>query len=304
MKSKILIARNYGQADVLEITETELPPLGAGMARIQVKAAGINPIDARRMTGEFKHAEMPQAFGTEYAGVIIDIDGQQTQWKVGDEVLGSGGGFTHASVIDVPVSFLVAKPKNLDWATAGTLAGVAQTAMTILDEMGPVQSLLIHGASGGVGSITIQLAKEKGIDVVATASAKNQDYLKQLGATPIVYGEGLIERLKEVHPAPFDASIDLVGNDDATQASLATVKANGFMGSTAGKKLTSSKIQAVWVKKKPSNLKYVVDRVADGRFSWVVSREYPFSEAAKAYDDILNGHTRGKSVLVFDEKPQ
>ena len=148
------------------------------------------------------------------------------------------------------------------------------------------------------------MAKEKGIDVVATASAKNQDYLKQLGATPIVYGEGLIERLKEVHPAPFDASIDLVGNDDATQASLTTVKANGFMGSTAGKKLTSAKIQAVWVKKKPSNLKYVVDRVADGRFSWVVSREYPFSEAAKAYDDILNGHTRGKSVLVFDEKSQ
>ena len=76
------------------------------------------------------------------------------------------------------------------------------------------------------------------------------------------------------------------------------------MGSTAGRKLSSSKIQAVWVKKKPSYLKYVVERVADGRFSWVVSREYPFSEAAKAYDDILNGHTRGKSVLVFDEKSQ
>ena len=302
MKSTILIARDYGQADVLEFVDSQLPPLAAGMARIQVKAAGINPIDARRMTGEFKHAQMPQAFGTEYAGVIVDINGEHSAWKVGDEVLGSGTGFTHASVIDVPIHFLVAKPQNLDWATAGTLAGVAQTAMTILDEMGPVKSLLIHGASGGVGSITVQLAKEKGIDVVATASEKNQEYLKELGATPVVYGDGLIERLKAVHPQPFDASIDLAGNEEATQASLATVKSGGFMGSTAGRKLSSSKIQAVWVKKKPSNLKYVVDRVADGRFSWVVSRQYPFHQAAQAYDDILNGHTRGKSVLIFDEQ--
>lgn len=299
MQSKILIARDYGQANVLEFINNPLPPLERGMARIQVKAAGINPIDARRMTGEFKHAQLPQAFGTEYAGVIVDIDPANGLWSIGDEVLGSGGGFTHATVIDVPITFLVQKPKNIDWATAGTLAGVAQTAMTILDEMGPVKSLLVHGASGGVGSITVQLAKEKGIDVVATASEKNQDYLRELGATPVVYGEGLIERLKQVHPEAFDASIDLVGNEDATQASLATVKTGGFMGSTAGKKLSSAKIQAVWVKKKPANLKYVVDRVADGRFSWVVSREYPFDQAPQAYDDILNGHTRGKSVLMF-----
>ena len=300
MQSRILIAREYGQADVLEITDNTLPPLAEGMARIQVKAAGINPIDARRMTGEFRHSQLPQAFGTEYAGTILEIDSKNSQWKIGDEVLGSGGGFTHASIIDVPVSFLVKKPKEINWAVAGTLAGVAQTAMTILDEIGPVKSLLVHGASGGVGSITVQLAKEKGIEVIATASEKNQEYLESLGAKPVVYGEGLIERLKEIHPEPFDASIDLVGNEEATQASLATVKANGFMGSTAGKKLSSSKIKAVWVKKNPTNLKYVVDRVADGRFTWTVSREYPFDQAVQAYDDILNGHTRGKSVLIFD----
>ncbi|SPL71823.1 NADP-dependent oxidoreductase [Acinetobacter stercoris] len=300
MKSTILIAQKYGQADVLEFITNELPPLSAGMARIHVKAAGINPIDARRMTGEFKHSPMPQAFGTEYAGVIAEIDPNNGIWSVGDEVLGSGGAFTHATVIDVPITNLVKKPANLSWAVAGTLAGVGQTAMTIIDEMGPAKSLLVHGGSGGVGSITIQLAKEKGIDVVATASASNQDYIRDLGATPVVYGDGLIERLKEIHPEPFDASIDLVGNEDATQASLATVKSNGFMGSTAGKRLSSSKIQAVWVKKKPSNLKYVVERVADGRFSWVVSREYPFAQAQDAYRDILVGHTKGKSVLIFD----
>ncbi len=299
MKSTILVAREYGQADVLEFVETELPSLSAGMARIQVKASGINPIDARRMTGEFKHSAMPQTFGTEFSGVIVGIAGNSS-WAIGDEVLGSGGAFTHATVIDVPVENLVVKPKNLSWEVAGTLAGVAQTAMTILDEIGPVKSLLVHGGSGGVGSITIQLAKERGIDVVATASASNQDYIRDLGATPVIYGEGLIERLKEIHPEPFDASIDMAGNEGATQASLATVKADGFMGSIAGRRLSSPKINPVWTKRNPAKLKHVTDGVAEGRFSWVVSREYPFAEAQTAYRDILEGHTKGKSVLIFD----
>lgn len=300
MKSSILIARQYGEADVLEFINQELPPLAKGMARIRLKAAGINPIDARRMTGEFKHSPMPQAFGTEFAGIITEIDAANTQWKIGDEVLGSGGAYTHASVIDVPITNLVKKPQHMSWSVAGTLAGVAQTAMTILDEIGPVKTLLVHGGSGGVGSITIQLAVEKGIKVVATASAKNQEYVQSLGALPVLYGDGLTERLQQIHPEPFDASIDLVGNEAATQASLATVKKNGFMGSTSGKRLSSSKIQAVWVKKKPSNLRYVVERVADERFSWVVSREYPFNQAQQAYSDILVGHTKGKSVLTFE----
>ena len=104
MKSTILAAHQYGQPEVLEFAQYELPPLAAGMARIQVKASGINPIDARRMTGEFKHAALPQTFGTEYAGIIAEVDGSQNEWTVGDEVLGSGGAFTHATVIDVPLS--------------------------------------------------------------------------------------------------------------------------------------------------------------------------------------------------------
>ena len=300
MKSTILLAHAYGPSDVLELETHELPPLDKGLARIHVKAAGINPIDARRMTGEFKHAALPQTFGTEYAGVIVEVDGSQSKWSVGDEVLGSGGAFTHATVIDVPLENLIKKPKNIDWSVSGTLAGVAQTAMTILDEMGPAKSLLVHGGSGGVGSIVIQLAKEKGIDVVATASASNQDYIKQLGATPVVYGEGLIEKLKQVHPAQFDASIDMIGNEDATQASLATVKDGGFMGTIAGRKVSSPRIKPTWVKRNVANLQHVVDGVADGRFSWAVSREYPFEQAQQAYSDILDGHTKGKSVLVFN----
>ncbi|QIO06641.1 NADP-dependent oxidoreductase [Acinetobacter shaoyimingii] len=299
MKTTVLIAHEYGQPEVLNLESHSLPTLASGMARIQVKAAGINPIDARRMTGEFKHAQLPQTFGTEFAGVIVELADANTTWKIGDEVLGSGGSFTHATVIDVPLENLIRKPQNIEWNIAGSLAGAAQTAMTILDEMGPAQSLLVHGGSGGVGSILIQLAIEKGMNVVATASEKNQQHLQALGATPVVYGEGLIQRLHSIHPEKFDASIDMSGNEDATQASLATVKSGGFMGSIAGRKLSSSQIRPVWVKRNINNLQHVVDGVADGRFDWSVSREYPFENAQEAYTDVLTGHTKGKSVLVF-----
>ncbi len=300
MKSTILIAQTYGPAQVLEFYTQELPPLATGMARIQVKYAGINPIDARRMTGEFRHGAMPQTFGTEFAGTIVDIH-PGTVWAIGDEVLGSGGAFTHATVIDVPVGNLVARPQNIDWAIAGTIAGVAQTAMTILDEIGEVKSLLIHGASGGVGSITIQLAKERGINVVATASEKNQDYLKSLGAVAVPYGPGLVDRLKAVHPQPFDASVDMSGTEEATQASLLTVKPSGIISSIAGKPVSSSRVKAIWVKRNPSNLKYVVDGIASGKFSWEVDQVFSFKDAAKAYSYILEGHTKGKNALAFDE---
>lgn len=300
MKTTILFAQSYGQADVLNFHTQNLPPLASGMARITVKAAGINPIDARRMTGEFKHAALPQTFGTEFAGIIEEI-APNSQWKVGDEVLGSGGAFTHATVIDVPINNLVAKPKSMTWEVAGTIAGAAQTAMTILDEIGKVKSLLIHGASGGVGSITVQLAKERGIDVVATASERNQDYLRSLGAIPVVYGEGLIDRLKNAYPHQFDASIDMSGTEEAAKASVECVKPNGFIGSIAGKKLSEPRVQAVWVKRNPANLKYVVEGLAQGTFSWEVDKDniYPFEKASEAYANILKGHTRGKSVLTF-----
>ena len=300
MNTTVLLAHAYGPSDVLQLEQHTLPPLSSGMARIHVKASGINPIDARRMTGEFKHANLPQTFGTEYAGVIAEVDPSQNKWSVGDEVLGSGGSFTHATVIDVPVENLIKKPQNIEWKVAGTLAGVAQTAMTILDEMGPASSLLVHGGSGGVGSVLIQLAVNKGMTVVATASSSNQDYIQKLGAIPVIYGEGLIERLNQVHPEKFDASIDMIGNEDATQASLATVKADGFMGSIAGRKLSSARIKPVWVKRNVANLQHVVDGVADGQYTWAVSREYPFEQAQQAYSDILDGHTKGKSVLIFE----
>ena len=115
----------------------------------------------------------------------------------------------------------------------------------------------------------------------------------------MVYGPGLIDRLNEAHPAPFDASVDMAGDAEATNASLTTVKADGTIGSITGKKPTSPRVQAMWVKRNPKNLQKVVDGIAAGRLSWVVSRSFDFADAPAAYAAILDGHTRGKSALTF-----
>ena len=299
METTILVGKDYGTAEnVLHYLTQSLSALAPGFARIRVKAAGINPIDARRMTGEFRHGSIPQTFGTEFAGEILELNGS-TSFQVNDEVLGSGTSFTHATIIDVPIGNLVAKPKNMSWEIAGSVAGVSQTAMTIMDEIGPVKSLLIHGASGGVGSITVQLARARSIEVVATASSKNQDYLKCLGAIPVEYGSGLIGRIQAAYPEKLDASVDMVGNEEATQASLATVKAGGQMRTIAGRPLSTPKIQALWVKRNVKNLQHVVSGIAEGKYRWEIDTVFPFNEAQSAYSQILGGHNRGKLVLMF-----
>jgi NADPH2:quinone reductase len=299
MRTTALSAVRYGQPDVLEFATFDLPDLASGRARIQVKAAGINPVDARRLTGELRFGEPPLFFGTEYAGAIIALNGDVGSWAVGDEVLGAGGDFTHATVIDVPVANLVRRPALLPWEVAGSLAGAAQTALTILEAIGPVSSLLIHGGAGGIGSITIQLAQAQGIAVVATGSGASQGYLRALGATPAVYGPGLVERLEQARPGLFDASVDMAGSEEATEASLARVKPDGFIGTIAAMRPTSPRVEPISRRRDPALVERVATGIAAGELRWEVSAAYAFQDARSAYEAILGRHVRGKSVLTF-----
>jgi NADPH:quinone reductase-like Zn-dependent oxidoreductase len=299
METTALTARRYGQPDVLEYVTFDMPDLARDTARVEVKAAGINPVDARRMTGELRFGELPLFFGTEYAGTIVALNGDDRGWTVGDDVLGSGGDFTHATIIDVPITNLVRRPSSLPWEIAGSLAGAAQTALTILEELGPVSSLLVHGGAGGVGTITIQLARQQGITVVATGSQDSQRHLGALGATPVVYGPGLIERLEQARPGIFDASIDMAGTAEATDASLARVKADGLIGSIAAMRPSSERVRPIMRRRDPALIERVVAGIVAGDLKWVVSADYPFEDARSAYQAILARHVRGKSVLTF-----
>jgi enoyl reductase len=299
METTALTARRYGQPDVLEYVTFAMPELARDTARIAVRAAGINPVDARRMTGELQFGDLPLFFGTEYAGTIVALNGDEGGWTAGDEVLGSGGDFTHATIIDVPIANLVRRPSSLPWETVGSLAGAAQTALTILEELGPVSSLLIHGGAGGVGTITIQLARQQGITVVATGSQDSQRHLAALGATPVVYGPGLIERLEQARPGIFDASIDMAGTAEATEASLARVKADGLIGSIAAMSPSSERVRPIMRRRDPALVERVVAGVVARDLKWLVSADYLFEDARSAYQAILARHVRGKSVLTF-----
>lgn len=299
MHSRVLIADRYGQPDVLEFVEEDLPSLAPDHARIEVRAAGINPLDVRRMTGEIRFGPLPLRFGTEFAGHIVELSSTDGPWAVGDAVLGSGGAFTHATIIDVPVGNLIKRPPSVDWAVAGSLAGASQTAMNVLHELGEIGSLLVHGGAGGVGSVLVQLAREKGIDVVATDSGANHDYLRALGAIPVAYGAGVVERIQSAHPELFDAAIILAGTEAATHASLATVKPDGDIASTTGIPAPSERVRATGHKPSLADLQYVVDRVAAGQIKWEVSQTYPFADAREGFAAVLEGHTRGKRVLIF-----
>ncbi|HLS75860.1 MAG TPA: NADP-dependent oxidoreductase [Nocardia sp.] len=296
----VLIARHVGGPDVLEFFTEHTPAPGPGEVLVQVRAAGINPIDARRMTGEFGD-RVPMTFGTEFAGVVRAVGRGVDDRRHGDAVLGSGGAFTHATHIVVPAGNLIAKPGSLSWEVAGSLAGAAQTAVGLLRHLGlPAgASLLVHGGAGGVGSITVQLAVRRGLTVVATASPANQDYLRELGATPVGYGPGLTARVTAVHPAPFDAAIDMAGTTEAVDTSLAVVGPEGPIVSIAGRPVDAPRVQPFRMRPDLDALREVVDGVADGALRWEVTRTYPFLNAVTAYTDIRTGHTRGKTVLTF-----
>jgi NAD(P)-dependent dehydrogenase (short-subunit alcohol dehydrogenase family)/Zn-dependent alcohol dehydrogenase len=303
MQTKALTASLYGQPDVLQFTTFDLPSPDIGTAVIEVKTAGVNPVDARRMTGELRYGSLPLFFGTEFAGTIVALGGSAGDWQIGDEVLGSGGDFTHATFIQVPIANLVRKPANVTWEAAGSLPGVAQTAATILEELGAISSLLIHGGAGGVGTLTIQLARQAGIDVVVTCSETNQDYIRSLGATPVVYGTGLLQQLTQQH-ALFDASVDMAGSDEAFQVSLARVKAHGVIASIVAAPDTPARVTQIWRRRDPQLVQRVVSAVSTGQLTWHVSRAYPFHQARAAYEAILARHVRGKSVLTFYEETE
>ncbi|HEX8487471.1 MAG TPA: NADP-dependent oxidoreductase, partial [Propionibacteriaceae bacterium] len=188
----------YGGTEVLEIAEAPEPHPGPGQVRIVVHAASINPIDwkirAGYMQGEGP-APFPLILGNDAAGVVDEIGEGVSGVNLGDAVLGLG---SQTNAEFAVLNAFVPKPRSLDWAEAAAIAvGAETTARAIgLVNLNAGDTLLIDGAAGGVGSVAVQLAVARGYTVIGTASERNHDFLTQLGATPVVYGDGLVDRIR------------------------------------------------------------------------------------------------------------
>ncbi|AXH34984.1 NADP-dependent oxidoreductase [Humibacter sp. BT305] len=234
--SLAVVARSFGSPEVLEVVEVDPPVAGPGQVVIEVRAAGVNPADAKLVAGTFGDdpSMLPIRPGSEVAGVVtavgpdaIDgvLPGGDGPVSVGDEVIAyrvSGG---YASAVAVRASSVFAKPPALDWAAASGLLLAGATAWHLVEAtgVGPDDAVIVFGASGGVGAMAVQLAALRGARVLGVASAANADYVASLGATPVARGAGLESRLH----AALSAS---AGAADAAAAGGAADAAGGAAG--------------------------------------------------------------------------
>lgn len=298
----------YGTSEVLHIVDVRAPVAGPGQVRIAVRAAGVNPADWKIMRGdmrEFMSLDFPAGLGIDVAGVVDQVGAGVTEFAVGDEVLGSlgaesAGSFAQFALAD-PAS-LVAKPADVPWEVAGSLAAAGGTAWKVLEQLNVVagETLLIHAAAGGVGVFAVQMAVARGVRVIGTASEVNHDMLRSLGAVPVTYGAGLAERVRAIAPDGVDAvldasgrgelpvSIDLAGGPNRVLTIAAFDAADhGVHVHTGGPGQDS-----------PRALRDILALIGEGRLRVPIWRTYPLTEAAAAIHASQAGHLGGKIVIV------
>ncbi|MFE9455881.1 NADP-dependent oxidoreductase [Streptomyces californicus] len=288
----------FGGPDVLDLIDAEEPHAGPGRIRVSVRAAGVNPVDWRLREGQVLGAhpvELPAGVGLDAAGVVDEVGEGVTDVSVGDRVFGEG---TDTYAEFAVLSAWAPMPDGLSFAEAAGYPSVVETALRIIDEVGvrPGQTLLVSGASGGVGSAVLQIARERGVTVIGTAGAANQDYLRELGALATTYGDGWVERVRRL--GPVDAALDLAGSgvipdlvaltgDPTKVVTIADLGAPEFGVRFSG---VAGSV--------PDALAEAASLIARGRLHIPVEKSYTLTEAATAHADSRAGHTRGRRVIV------
>jgi NADPH:quinone reductase-like Zn-dependent oxidoreductase len=294
----------YGGPDVLHVAEIEEPHAGPGQIRVAVRAAGINPIDFKVRSGMFAQTPAPDAATTtarDASGVVDEVGEGVTGVAVGDEVFGEavGGAAAEYAVL----GHWAGKPAGMSFEEAAVLAVAVETAQRALRIIGvaPGATVLVNGAAGGVGTAAVQFALADGAGVViGTASENNHDYLRSLGVTPTTYGDGLVQRVRELAPQGVDLALDTAGRgvlpalieitgDPAKVVTIASYDAADFgVRLTAGGGETRS-----W-----DALEQAAALFEQGKFSLPVERAFPFDQAPDAHRLSEAGHVRGKLVLI------
>jgi NADPH:quinone reductase-like Zn-dependent oxidoreductase len=287
-----------------------LPHPGPEQVLIDVRAAGTNPIDYKQYSGQMGNdpSALPMPVGMEVSGVVSalvpGVAGFTGPLDVGDEVVVAGirGGYSEQVIANA--GDVGHKPANLSFEQAAGLLLVGQTAWHLLTatKIGVGDTVLIHGAAGGVGLLAVQLAVARGATVIGTASPGRHDVLRGYGAVPVEYGPGLADRVRAI--GPVDAALDLVGTDEALDTSTELVADRGRIATIAGfaraaelgiAALTSADGGAeIRTASRPELLKLA----GDGKLEVTVDKVFPLDDAPEAHRYLQTGHARGKVVLV------
>ncbi|GJF24958.1 NADP-dependent oxidoreductase [Streptomyces sp. HO565] len=295
---KKVIFAEFGGPDVLQLIDADEPHAGRGQIRIAVRAAGVNPVDWRIREGQVLGAhpiELPSGVGLDASGVVDEVGEGVEGVEVGDRVFGEGSS-TYAEF--AVLSAWARVPEGLTFEEAAGYPSVVETALRVIREVG-VQSgqrLLVSGASGGVGSAVLQIARDRGIKVIGTAGAANQEYLRSLGAIGTTYGEGWVERVREL--GHVDAALDLAGSGVIRELVELTGDAQKVISiADLGAPEFGVRFSGV-AGSVPEALAEAVGLISRGKLHIPVEKSYTLAEAAAAHIDSRAGHTRGRRVLV------
>lgn len=295
----------FGGPEVLELRETDAPRAGRGEVRIRVEAASLNPVDWKIVAGgpaaTSRGLQPPLGVGNDIAGTIDEVGEGVEGWAVGDRVFGSAR--TRAlqdwTVVDPAEERLARIPDGLDVGVAASLVVAGRTAwdgVASLVQRGG-ETIFINGAAGGVGQLAVQLAERRGARVIGSASERNFDLLRTLGAEPVAYGEGLAERLEAM--LPIDACFDCAGAGGVAAAlevgvplerciAIAAKGAHGARGVATDLGQTGA-------------LDELAALAASGELTVRIERRFPLESFREAYELLMTGHVPGKLVIDLTE---
>ncbi|MFJ4189842.1 NADP-dependent oxidoreductase [Kitasatospora sp. NPDC089509] len=300
---KAVTVPRSGGPEVLRVTGVTDPEPGPGEVRVRVYAAAVQPVDLAIREG-FRPpgltVEPPLVLGNEFAGVVDRLGPDAGAWRVGDEVLGFRVLGCQAELVTVDAGQLVAKPAGMPWEQAGSLSASGQTAHLALELLGvgSGDTVLVHGASGGVGTVAVQLARARGAVVIGTASERNHDYLRGLGAIPVAYGEGLVERVRAVAPQGVDAAFDAAGRG-ALAASVDLVADRDRIGTVVDyPEAERLGVRGLRGPRTAERLAELVRLWEAGGLRIEIAESLPLEKAGEAHRLVGGGHVRGKVVLT------
>lgn len=308
------IASAWGSPEGWEFVEYTPTKPGPGEVTISVRAAGVNPADAKHVAAPRGGQQLPVAIGYEVAGTVVAVGPSATAVTgpvtVGDEVLAFRVRGGYATELTVPAEKVLHRPASLDAAEASNLLLAGTTAAEMLHAVGaaPGETVLLHGASGAVGAMVLQLAALRGITVIGTASGARAEEVRRLGGTPVVYGPGLRDRVEEavrsLKRTGVDAALDAAGTDEAVEVSLSLVADRQRIVTVAAPRQAEEHGFQALAGTKPESATFrdaaredLVTLASRGLLQVPLSRSYPLSEAPAAHRFLSTGHPGGKLTL-------
>ncbi|MFE6776352.1 NADP-dependent oxidoreductase [Streptomyces sp. NPDC057702] len=307
---KAVSYRAYGGPEALEYGDLPEPKVGPDSVLVQVRAAAVNPVDWKAQAGHLNSlldVTFPVVPGWDVAGVVVRGGLDTPEFAEGDEVIGyvrkdtlSGG--TFAQYVAAPVRTLARKPARLTFEQAAglPLAGLtAYQALTKALRVGEGDTLLVHAAAGGVGSMAVQIGRHLGARVIGTASPRGHDFVRSLGGEPVSYGDGLAERVRALAPEGVDAAFDLVGGDAVTVSAELT-RDPRRIASIVDPAVTPLGGRYLWVRPHATDLAALSTLADAGALTVPVAQTFPLERAADAQRLSAEGHVRGKVVVTVD----